>query len=160
VSEAWRAFVFDPGACRCQNIKCPGRGSRCGSGGPVRASSEAEPHPRGRPALERGRTSPEGATNPRARRNLTRGGDRPLSEAEPHPRRRPALERGEVSFVRCRAPRANCSFARGGLGLTVLVGRWGRQVHGPLPLGYDCVSYVLYVRLRYFAKEMGFPPVV
>jgi hypothetical protein len=82
----------------------------------VRASSEAEPHPRGRPALERGGTSPRGL---------------------------PALKRGEVSFVRCRAPRAKRSFARGRLGLTVLAGRWGRQIHGPLPLGRDCVCYVL-----------------
>jgi hypothetical protein len=52
----------------------------------VRASSEAEPHLRGPPALERGGTSPEGASEPRARRNLTREGVRPSSETEPHPR--------------------------------------------------------------------------
>jgi hypothetical protein len=39
---AWRGFVFDLGVCMCQNIKCSSRGSRCGSGEPVRASSEAE----------------------------------------------------------------------------------------------------------------------
>jgi hypothetical protein len=60
-------FVFDPGACKCQNIKCPCRGSRYGGGDLVRVSSEAEPHSRG-------------AAGPRARRNLTRGGDRPSSE--------------------------------------------------------------------------------
>jgi hypothetical protein len=48
----WRGFIFDLGTCMCQNIKCPGRGSRCGGGEPVRASSEAEPHLRGRPAVE------------------------------------------------------------------------------------------------------------
>jgi hypothetical protein len=70
----------------------------------------------GRPALERGGISPEGATSPRARR----------------------------SFVRAMPPpRTKQSFARGGLGLTVLAGRWGRQVHGPLPLGRDCVCHVL-----------------
>jgi hypothetical protein len=37
---------------------------------------------RGRPAPERGGVPLEGASNPRARRNLTRGGDRPTSEAE------------------------------------------------------------------------------
>jgi hypothetical protein len=44
---SWRGFVFDSGACMCQNIKCSGRGSGCGSGEPVRASSEAESRPRG-----------------------------------------------------------------------------------------------------------------
>jgi hypothetical protein len=61
---ARRGFVFNPGACKCQNIKCPYRGSRCGGGEPVRASSEAESHPRGRRVLERGGTSPEGAIGP------------------------------------------------------------------------------------------------
>jgi hypothetical protein len=83
----------------------------------VRASSEAEPHSRGRPSLERGGNSLEG------RPVLERGGTLPEG--------RPALERGEVSFVRCRAPRVKQSFARGGLGLTVLVDRWGRRVHRP-----------------------------
>jgi hypothetical protein len=40
-------FVFDLRACRCQSIKCPGRGSRYGGGEPVGASSEAETRPRG-----------------------------------------------------------------------------------------------------------------
>jgi hypothetical protein len=126
VLEAWRRFVFDLGACRCQNIKCSGRGSRYGGGETARDSSEAEPHPRGRPALERGGDSPVGASSPRARQNLTRGG-------------RPPLERGGVSLVRCCAPRAKRSFARGWPGLAALVGRWGRQVRGPLPLGHECV---------------------
>jgi hypothetical protein len=71
---AWRGFVFDLGACMCHNIKCSGRGSRCGSGESMRASSEAGSRSRGRLALERGGASPEGASN-----------------------RRPALERGGVS---------------------------------------------------------------
>jgi hypothetical protein len=45
-------------------------------------SSEAGPYPRGRPAPERGETSPEGATGPRVRRNLTRGGNHSSSEAK------------------------------------------------------------------------------
>jgi hypothetical protein len=49
---AWRGFVFDLGACMCQNIKCSGQGSRCGSGEPMRASSEAESRSRGCLALE------------------------------------------------------------------------------------------------------------
>jgi hypothetical protein len=96
-------------------------------------------------SLERGGDSLEGVSGPQARRSLTRGGDQPSSEAEPHPRGRPALERGGVSLVRCCAPRAKQSFARGGLGLTVLVGRWGRQVRGPLPLGRDRLGRVLWL---------------
>jgi hypothetical protein len=76
-----RGFVSDPGACRCQNIKCSGWRSRYEGSELVRASSVTEPHARGRPVLERGGTSREGATGPRARRNLTRGGDRSSSEA-------------------------------------------------------------------------------
>jgi hypothetical protein len=74
-------------------------------------------------ALERGGTSPEGATVPRARRNLTRVGAQPSSEAEPHPRGRPALEQGGSLLVQCRTPRAKRSSARG----------WpGRLSGGPL----------------------------
>jgi hypothetical protein len=90
---AWRGFFFDPGACICQNIKCSRRGSRYGGGEPVRASSEAETRARGCPTLERGGVSPEGATGPRARRKLTRGG-------------RPALERGGNSLEGASSPRA------------------------------------------------------
>jgi hypothetical protein len=46
------------------------------------SSSEVEPRSSGRPTPEQGGTSPEGATSPQARRNLTRGGDQPSSEAE------------------------------------------------------------------------------
>jgi hypothetical protein len=52
------------------------------------ASLEGASSPRARRNLTRGGgpercgTSPEGATGPRARRNLTRGGDRPSSEAK------------------------------------------------------------------------------
>jgi hypothetical protein len=48
----------------------------------MRASSEAEPRLRGRPAPERGGTPLEEASSPRARWNLTREGDQPSSEAE------------------------------------------------------------------------------
>jgi hypothetical protein len=71
----------------------------------MRASSEAGSRSRGCLALERGGASPEGASNPRVRRSLTRGGVQPSSEAESRPR-------GASS------PRAKHSFARGGLGLT------------------------------------------
>jgi hypothetical protein len=114
---ARRGFIFDPGACKCQNIKCPCRGSRYRGGEPVRSSmrrnltrggnrpsSEAEPHPRGRLALERGGTSPEGSTSPRARQRFASAVLRPCSEAE---------------------------FRLRGAGPTVPVGRWDHQGHGP-----------------------------
>jgi hypothetical protein len=76
-------------------------------------SSEAEICSRGRSALdrdgtsleaasspERGEIPLEGVPNPRARRNLTRGGERPSSEAKLLP-------------VRHRHPRAKRSSARG-----------------------------------------------
>jgi hypothetical protein len=47
----------------------------------VRSSSETEPCSRGRSALDRDGSPLEGASSPRARRNLTRGGDWPSSEA-------------------------------------------------------------------------------
>jgi hypothetical protein len=114
----------------CQNIKCPGRGSRHGGGEHVRASSEAETRSRGCLALERGGTLSEGAASPRARRNLVRRGVQPSSEAG-------------VLLVR-----AKRSFARGWLGLTVLVGRWGRQDRGPLLLIRDCFRRVLRLCVR------------
>jgi hypothetical protein len=99
--------------CRCRSIKWPGQGEQVRGGMPVGASSEAEPHPRGRlalqrggprprgrPALERGGTSPEGVTGPRARWGFVSAVLRPSSEAE----------------FRSRVP-----------GPTVLVGRWGHQ---------------------------------
>jgi hypothetical protein len=64
VSEAWRGFVFDLGACMCQNIKDLGQGSRYGGGEPVRAQSEAETCSRGRLAPERGGALLEGASSP------------------------------------------------------------------------------------------------
>jgi hypothetical protein len=103
VSLARRGFVFDPGAYKCQSIKCLCRGSRYGGSELVRSSSEAEPHPRGRPALERGGNSPEEVTGPRARRRFAGAVPRPSSEEEFLPR---------VA------------------GTTVLVGRWGHQCRG------------------------------
>jgi hypothetical protein len=70
----------------CQNIKCSGRGSGCGRGKPARASSEAEFHPRGRPALERGGIPPEGVSGPRARWSLGGMVVHLSSEVEFHPR--------------------------------------------------------------------------
>jgi hypothetical protein len=113
------------GACECQCIKSPCRGSRYGGGGPARSSSETVPRSRGRSTLDRDGTSLEGASSPRARRSPARGGDRPSSEAEPYPRGRPALERGGALPVRHHAPRAKRNSARGWLGrLSVGLGPW------------------------------------
>jgi hypothetical protein len=111
-----RGFVSDRGACGCQSIKCLGQGSRYGGGVLVGASSEAETRPRGRSALERGGTSPVGASSPRARRGFVSAALCPSSEAE----------------FRSRAAR-----------LTAPVGRWGHQGCGPLPLGRDHFERVL-----------------
>jgi hypothetical protein len=86
VSEAWRGFVFDLGACMCQEIKDPGRGSRYGGGEPVRASSEADTHSRGRPAPKRAGDLLEGASSPRVRRSSVIAGPCPSSEVESRPR--------------------------------------------------------------------------
>jgi hypothetical protein len=109
----------------------------------MRASSEAESRPRGRPALERGGVSPEG------RPALERGGV--LPEGVFSHRARQSLS------AWCRIPRAKRSFARGGLGLTVLVGRWGRQVRGPLPLGRDRLERVLCLCFVICKRKWGFP---
>jgi hypothetical protein len=53
-TASWHGFVFDLGACMCQNIKCSGWGSRYGGCEPVRASSEAKTRSRGCLALKRG----------------------------------------------------------------------------------------------------------
>jgi hypothetical protein len=73
-------------------------------------SSETEIRLRGRPALDRDRTSLEGASIPRARRNPGRRGAQPLSEAEPHPRGRPALERGEAFTSASPPPSSKAEF--------------------------------------------------
>jgi hypothetical protein len=109
-SEQGGGFSFDPGACKCQCIKCPCRGSRYGGGGPVMPSSETETFSRGRSALdrdgaslegssspERGGISLEGASGPRARWNFTRGGDQPSSEARLYRCGAVPLERSGVS---------------------------------------------------------------
>jgi hypothetical protein len=97
------------------------------------------------------RTSPEGASSPRARRNLTRGGGggQALERGRPHLRGRPNLERGGTSPEGATGPRARRSFASAVLrpsseaefrprapGAIVLVGRWGHQ-------GRDYVVLVL-----------------
>jgi hypothetical protein len=98
--------------------------------------SEAEFRPRGRPALDRGGVSPEGASNPRLRRSFARGASSPRSrrsfarggvqpsieeefrpggvqpsiEAEFRPRGRPTLKRVGVSPEGASCPRAKRSF--------------------------------------------------
>jgi hypothetical protein len=94
VSETWRGFILDLGACMCQNIKCPGWGAGVGGGEPARASSEAEPHPRGRAALERGGVSPEGVSRTRARRRFVSAVQYASSKMEFHPRGAGAIYSG------------------------------------------------------------------
>jgi hypothetical protein len=59
--------------------------------------------------LSRGGDSPEGASVPRARRRIARGGVRPSSETETRPRGRQALERDGESPERALGPRARRS---------------------------------------------------
>jgi hypothetical protein len=137
---AWRGFVFDLGACRCQSIKCPSRGSRYGGGEPVRASSKAEPHPRGRPALEWGGASPEGVSSPRARRNFTRGASSPRAR------------RSFVSAVMCPSSEAEFrSRVAGAARAARSVGpyRWVVVVSG---VSYSCK----FACVLFFTKESGF----
>jgi hypothetical protein len=78
----------------CQNIECPGQGSSYGGGEPVRASSETETRSRGRPALERCGTSPEGPSSSRARQSFVSAVLCPSSEAEFHLRVAGAVRSG------------------------------------------------------------------
>jgi hypothetical protein len=105
----------------------------------VQPPSEAEPHPRGRPALERGGTSPEGATDPRARRNLARGGVQPSSETEICQCSVVPLERSGVPLE---GGWADC-----------LVGCWGHQGRGPVSLSYTCFRFVF---VLFYVKVSGF----
>jgi hypothetical protein len=103
-------------------------GGRYGGSGPVMPSSEAETRSRGRsildqdgasreggrPAPERGGISLEGAFDPRARRNLTRGGDWPTSEAKLYQGSAVPLER---SGVPPEGGWADCLVGRGSVGL-------------------------------------------
>jgi hypothetical protein len=137
VSEAQCVLVFDSGTCKCQSIKCSCRGSGYGGGEPATSSSEAGPHPSGRPSLERGGTSPEGATGPRARWRFTSVVSCPSSEVEFRPR---------VA------------------GPTVLVGRWGHRCRGPIcwaviffeaRFGFICV--LLFAKKWVFLGCLGDP---
>jgi hypothetical protein len=148
-----------------QNIKCPSRGSGCGSGEPARASSEEESRPRRRPALERDGVSPEGASVPRARWTLTRGG-------------RPALKRDRVSPKGGAQPSSEAEslwydsvpLERSGVSLEGCRGQsfwWAAEVArtvGPCHRGvivwgviYDLWECLCFVILR---KKMGFPLVI
>jgi hypothetical protein len=65
--------------------------------GGIQLSIETGPRSRGRPAPERGGILLEGASSPRARRNVTRGGDQPSSEVEFYQCGTVPLERSGVS---------------------------------------------------------------
>jgi hypothetical protein len=85
-------------------------------------SSEAEPHPMGRPALELGRTSLEGAPIPRARRKFAR--------------------------VVLRPPERSGVLLEGGWAVC-LVGRRGHQGRGPSRWAVSFFLSVFWVRLRF-----------
>jgi hypothetical protein len=132
--------------------------------------SEAEFRPRGRPALDRGGVSPEGASNPRLRRSFARGassprsrrsfarGDvQPSSESEFHPRGRPALERSGVSMLRCRATRPRRSFARGVLGPAAC---WAIGVTWAMVVRGVVCRWWVRLRFYYYAKKWVFSWVI
>jgi hypothetical protein len=79
-----------------------------------RASIETGPRSRGRPAPERGGIPLEGASDPRARRNLTREGDWPSSEAKLYQCGAVPLER---SGIPPEGGQADCLVGRGSMGL-------------------------------------------
>jgi hypothetical protein len=85
------------------------------------------PHPKGRPVPERGETSPEGATGPRARW-------------------------GFVSVVLC--PSSEEVFRPRVAGQTVLVGCWGDQGRDYVVRVLDLQIHFVFFFLR---KKVGFP---
>jgi hypothetical protein len=95
-------------------------------------------------------------TNPRARQNLTRGGeegDQPSSEVESHPRRdltrggvQPSSEVGLVSATLC--PSSEAEFRSRTAEPTALVGRWGHQGRGPGRWAVIYLEGVLGLRTR------------
>jgi hypothetical protein len=120
----------------------------------VRSSSEAEPHSRGRSALDRAGTSLE-------------GGAQPPSEAESRARGRPAPERGGTSPEGVTNPQARRSFtsaapcpsseagsARGWLG-RLLGGPWARGFISRVFLG--SFAFVFYEDKRVFPGCLGDP---
>jgi hypothetical protein len=120
--SAWRGFAFDPGA----------------RGVPEHLmlwSGEWARGPRARGGIERCEESPEGASTPRARRKITRGGTRPSSEADDRSRGLQPLERGGGSPEGAPSPQARRRIARG---VSRLVGWWAVMVSlscGPSRIG-------------------------
>jgi hypothetical protein len=97
------------------------------------------------PPLERGGTSPKGATGPRARRNPARGSAQPPSEAEVCPCGAAPLERSGVLL-------------EGGWAVC-LVGHRGHQGRGPSRWAVSFVLSVFWVRLRFvfYERKWVFP---
>jgi hypothetical protein len=98
--------------------------------GCAQPSSEAESRPRGRPALERGGDSPEGASGPRARRSFGVTAPGPSSEAEFCPR---------------------------GAGAGCLLGRWCHSGRSCMRGSLTLVSSFAFLL---FCEEMGFSLVI
>jgi hypothetical protein len=98
--------------------------------------------------LERGGVSPEGASGPRARGRLARGGVRPLSEAE---------------FLRCGAQSSSETEIRPrGTAAVRLVGRCGFLGRGPFCFGPQpngaCFGVCGFVSLRFIIFRKGHSP--
>jgi hypothetical protein len=105
--------------------------------------------------LEQGGTSLEGASSPRARRDLAQGGDRPSSETEPHPRGDPPSS--EAEGCQCDAvPLERSEVPPEGGWADCLVGRWDHLGRGLVSLPYAC----MFVCVLFFAKVSGFSLVV
>jgi hypothetical protein len=117
--------------------------------GPRAASSEAENRPRGRQALERGGDWPEGASCPRVRRRLARGGVTPSSEAETL--RRGARSSSETE-IRPRGTAADRLVGRCGfLGREpsfVLGCSYAERVCDLRACGYVCLCFIIFRKGR------------
>jgi hypothetical protein len=131
----WWGFTLDLGACGVPAHLMlwsggTGAASWARGGGPTLASSEAEFRPRGRPALERGGVSPEGAPSPRAKWSFGVAAPGPSSEAEFRPR---------------------------GAGAGCLLGRWCYSGRGCTRCGLSLVGSFAF---SLFCEKLGFPPLI
>jgi hypothetical protein len=75
-------FAFDPGACKASEHLMLWSGEQVRGPGLRAASSETENSLEGPGPLSEAKNLPEGASSPRARRKLARGGVEPSSKAE------------------------------------------------------------------------------
>jgi hypothetical protein len=93
----WRGFAFDTCVCVVSDHLILWSGSGRKARELWTASSEAEIHPRGCPAIKRSGVLVVRRRSPRARRRFAQGGDQPSSEADFRWFGAGPLERGGVS---------------------------------------------------------------